>query len=323
MDGGEVFTASGLDTIYQCPGDGIADLVQMQTTSQDLVYRYIITNGNNRVIVSDVINPVIDFEGAAPGIYHVWGVTITGPITLNFNDDLLNTPVSESCYQLSENFITVIREVPEGGSIFTSDTSDAVTVTVGDGMPDEISFISIGASNSNFTYVITDENNVILDLFDGDTYDFESTTPGVSRVWGLAYTGTLTAMPGDTASASMLTTDCWSLSDNFVTVTGVEGPQRPALSDGQQGNILALEIAPNPAVDRAVITFTLGDGAEPVSMLRILNSNGRAILAERVASAPGENRYELQIGNWAGGLYVAYLVNGNEIKAQKLMAIRP
>ncbi|MCO6477298.1 MAG: hypothetical protein J5I94_11785, partial [Phaeodactylibacter sp.] len=322
VNGGEVFTGSGLDTIYQCPGDGVSDVVQMLSTSEDLVYRYIITNANNRVIVPEVINPVIDFEGAAPGVYRVWGVSITGPVTINFNDNLLAVPVSEDCYQLSGNFITVIREAPEGGTVFTSDTLDAVTVVAGDGMPDEVTFISIGASNSNFVYVITDEDNVISDTFTGDTFDFEGTGPGVSRVWGLAYTGNLLAMPGDTADIAMLTDDCWSLSDNFVTVTRLDGPQRPAPVAGEPGAIQSMDIAPNPAVDYTVVRFTLGEDAEPVSTLRIMDGNGRLLQTERVASAPGENRYELQIGNWAGGLYVAYLINGTEIKAGKLMVAR-
>ncbi|MCB9048756.1 MAG: hypothetical protein H6556_04920 [Lewinellaceae bacterium] len=323
VDGGEVSTVSGRDTIYQCPGDGISDLVQMQTNSTDLVYRYIITNANNRVIVPEVINPVIDFEGAAPGVYHVWGVAVAGEITIGFNDNLLSVPVSEDCYQLSSNFITVVREVPEGGSVFTSDTADAVAVVVGDGVPDEVSFISVGASNSSFVYVITDANNVILSLINGDTFDFEGGDPGVCRVWGLAYTGNLIAQPGDDAASVPLSDDCWSLSDNFVTVTRTEGPQRPGLVSGQQGAILALDVAPNPAVDFAVVRFTLGQDADAVSTLRIMDGNGRMVQAERVASAPGENRYELQIGNWSGGLYVAYLINGTEIKASKLMVARP
>ncbi|MCB0594279.1 MAG: T9SS type A sorting domain-containing protein, partial [Phaeodactylibacter sp.] len=324
VDGGVVSTAGGLDTVYQCPGDGIADLVQMQTSSQDLVYRYIITDENDRVIVADVINPVIDFEGAGVGTYHVWGVSVTGPITLGFNDNLLSTPVSESCFELSENFITVIREAPDGGMVFTSDGADGAIVMVGDSIPDEITFISVGASNSNFVFVITDEDNVIMNVINGDTFDFEGATPGICRVWGLAYTGNLIAMPGDTASTAILTDDCWDLSDNFVLIDRMEVvPPRPAPATGQQAAILAMEITPNPAVSNAVISFTLGLEAEPVSTLRIMDGNGRMIQAERVASTAGENRYELQIGNWSGGLYVAYLINGTEIKAKKLMVARP
>jgi len=322
VNGGLVSTANGLDTVYQCPGDGMADLVQMLTTSQDLVYRYIITNSNNRVIVPDVINPVIDFEGAAPGTYRVWGASITGPVTIGFNDDLLTTPVTDSCFQLSANFITVIRQTPQGGSVFTSDTADAVNVIVGDSIPDEISFIRVGGSLSDFVYVITDQNNIILDIFDGDTFDFEGADPGVCRVWGLAFTGNLTAMPGDTATVSALTDDCWDLSENFVTVTRIQGPQRPALPAGPQSAILSLDVAPNPAMDFATVRFTLGSGAEAVSSLRILDGNGRVLQLEQVASAPGENRYELQTGSWAGGLYVVYLINGRGVMAQKLMVMR-
>ncbi|MCB9295034.1 MAG: T9SS type A sorting domain-containing protein [Lewinellaceae bacterium] len=319
VDGGVVSTAAGLDTIYQCPMDGVADIVEMQTSSQDLVYRYIITDEDGRVIVGEVINPVIDFEGAGVGVYHVWGVSVTGPVTIGFNDDLMTTPVSDSCYELSENFITIVREAPDGGSVFTSDTADAVSVVVGDSIPDEVSFISVGASNSNFVFVLTDEDNVILDVFSGDTYDFEGAAPGVCRVWGLAYTGNLIAMPGDTASIVMLTDDCWSLSDNFVTVTRTDGPSPSERTAG----ILSLQLAPNPAVDYAVVRFTLGPDAEAVSTLRILDGNGRMVQAERVASTPGENRYELQISGWSGGLYVVSLINGTEVIAERLIVARP
>ncbi|MCB9275579.1 MAG: T9SS type A sorting domain-containing protein [Lewinellaceae bacterium] len=324
VDGGAVSTVSGLDTIYTCP-DGIPDLVIMETSSADANYRYIITNGNNRVIVADVESNFIDFEGAAPGIYHIWGVSLNGDILLGFNDDILTEQVASDCYQLSDNYITVVREAPNGGLVLTGQGEDVVNVIVGDSIPDEITFVSIGAApNAPFTYVITDADNVILEMLNGDTKDFEDDGPGVSRVWGLSYTGAIIAAPGDTASVAALSDDCWDLSDNFVVVNRIDSPGFAEEQAGEQaGTIQSLVIAPNPASENIVASFRLSEEAAPVSRLRILDSRGQAVENLQVLSVPGENRYELQATSWQAGLYIVYLNNGGDVKVKKLIVVRP
>ncbi|MCB9299347.1 MAG: T9SS type A sorting domain-containing protein [Lewinellaceae bacterium] len=323
VEGGFVGTLFGQDTIYSCP-DGISDLVIMTTSSGDANYRYVITNESNRVIVADVESNFIDFEGAAPGIYRVWGVSLNGDLLLGFNDDILTEQVASDCYQLSGNFITVIVEAPDGGLVLTDQGEDVVNIIVGDSIPDEITFVSAFASpNTPFTFVITDENNVILELLSGDTKDFEGADPGICRVWGLAYTGTVTAMAGDTASTAMLTDDCWDLSDNFVTINRVNSPELAEQNVTSEGVIQAMKLTPNPATEQVVVSFLLSDQAAPVSTLRMLDSRGQVMETRQVSSVPGENRYEFQIANWQGGLYVVYLNNGGEVKAKKLIVVRP
>ena len=90
------------------------------------------------------------------------------------------------------------------------------------------------------------------------------------------------------------------------------------LVDHESNRFMVDEIKGLKASSRVVPPIFLGVAA---FLLYIVIT--RMVQAERVASAPGENRYELQIGNWSGGLYVAYLINGTEIKAKKLMVARP
>ena len=49
--------------------------------------------------------------------------------------------------------------------------------------------------------------------------------PGTCWVWGLAYTGELTAQVGDQADQVALASDCFDLSENFIAVvrSGAEG----------------------------------------------------------------------------------------------------
>ncbi|MEM9884724.1 MAG: fasciclin domain-containing protein, partial [Bacteroidota bacterium] len=110
------------------------------------------------------------------------------------------------------------EDVVGGGTVALEDGTTEATVTVGDGIDDILSFTSSDAFGENFTYVVTDDNNVILGIPPGNSQNFEGAGPGVCRVWGLSYTGNLTAMAGDTASAIALSDDCFDLSDNFITV---------------------------------------------------------------------------------------------------------
>jgi hypothetical protein len=323
VDGGIVSTFSGQDTIYSCP-DGVADLVVMQTTSSDVSYTYVITNADNRVIVPNTVGDLIDFEGAAPGIYRVWGLSYNGDILLNFNQDVTEAQASSDCFQFSENFITVIREAPVGGTVLTTDGADVVTAVVGDGEPDEFSFIKLGASpNTPYAFVLTDEDNLILELLPGDSKDFEDMPVGTYRVWGLAYTGEILAELGDDAGVVDLTDDCWSLSLNFVVVNCTD-QQAPRDGEGAAGLaiIRSLQLAPNPAREQVALSFELGETAEPLSLLQVLDSRGVPVETLRVPSVPGQNTYELPTANWMGGLYVVYLNNGGEILTRKLIVLK-
>lgn len=323
VDGGVLSEVGGTDTVYICPGGNAPDFVVVSTTSQDPIYRYIITNQNNQVIVDDIEIDVIDFEGAMPGIYHIWGVSLEGDLSLNFGNEIPTTPASADCFEYSENYITVVYEGPEAGTIFTDNGEDEVTVTVGDTMPDLLSFINLGASqNVPYLYLITDTDNHILDISVDGTYDFENTSVGVSRIWGLSFTGELFAFPGSNAGTDMLSEDCWDLSGNFITVNRVEAPtlgeptvERTAGPDA----ILSLAAAPNPATQFLNVQFFLEEAAAPQSILRVLNSQGQLVETVRVETAKGTNNHTFEVANWVPGLYVLHLQNGDAAKAVKVM----
>ncbi|MEQ8702668.1 MAG: T9SS type A sorting domain-containing protein [Phaeodactylibacter sp.] len=323
VDGGVLSEVGGADTVYLCPGGSAPDFVVVSTTSQDPIYRYIITNANDQVIVDDIEIDVIDFEGAMPGIYHIWGVSLEGDLSLNFGNEIPTTPASADCFQYSENFITVVYEGPEAGTVFTDNGEDEVTVTVGDTMPDLLTFITTGASqNVPYLYLITDTDNHILDVSLDGTYDFENTAVGVSRIWGLSYTGELFAFPGSNAGTDMLSDDCWDLSGNFITVNRVEAPtfgggiveQRSTAS-----SIRSLAAAPNPATQYLNVQFFLEASVAPQSILRVLNSQGQLVETVRVETVTGANDHTFEVANWVPGLYVLHLQNGNATQAIKVM----
>ena len=142
----------------------------------------------------------------------------TGNVLAQAGDDAAATTLTDGCFDLSDNFITVNREEVNGGTVATENGETEVSVCVNDGVDDFVSFDSTGVTGPNFAYVITDDNNIILALPGMDMANFDGAGAGVCRVWGLAYTGNVLAQAGDDAAATTLTDGCFDLSDNFITV---------------------------------------------------------------------------------------------------------
>ena len=327
LDGGEISNLIGEITVYTCPNDGISDLVAVATTSMSTAnYDFIVTDENNNILAPDIDGNVIDFDAALPGTCRIWGVSYTGNLTAQFGENAAESALSDDCYVLSDNFITVIRAVPDGGTVATDSNETSVTVIVGDGEPDVINFTNAGASNSPYQYVITDEDNVIIGLANGDSQDFEGADTGVCRVWGLAYTGNITAMVGDTASAVALTDDCFDLSDNFIEVNRVsafdgENPENlvPSTPEAARVSITSVQLAPNPASDLLNISFDVEVVKNSRSQLSILSNTGTLIQQEQVPTVEGNNIYEVNIANLPQGIYYLQLRNGDDYQYKKFI----
>ncbi|NJN34734.1 MAG: hypothetical protein HC817_11260 [Saprospiraceae bacterium] len=198
--GGRVTMPDGQTTRFTCPGDGIPDIVRFVTTSQSNTrYQYIITDDKNIIVGLPPANQA-DVEGAGVGACRIWGVAFTGNLTARLGDTITRVSISDECASLSSNFITTQRFQPNGGTVATTSGQTNVTVTVGDATADNISFAVRNNSLSRFAWVVTDDKNIILGLPSGNTVNFEDAGVGICRVWGLAYTGQLTALPGDNAA---------------------------------------------------------------------------------------------------------------------------
>ena len=230
VEGGTVSMPSGEDLRYICPNDGNPDIVKFTNTGGRSTgsYIYVITDDNNIILATTEIDSM-DFDAAEPGICRIWGLAYSGNLLAQVGDDAASVVLADGCYDLSTNFITLIREVPEGGSVQTPEGETVLYTCPGDEMVDRIFFDSTGTSNTPYGYIITDENNVILGFVAGDNYDFEDSPPGVCRVWGLAYTGELQATIGDTAALVALSDDCYDLSDNFIEINR-EAPEGGVIS---------------------------------------------------------------------------------------------
>lgn len=229
--GGSVSLDDGLIAIDVCVGDGVEDVVVVATTGLGEDYAYIITDEQNVVLaVND--DSAIDFEGAESGICRVWSVAYVGELSVAAGDTLMITDLGAACAELSDNFIEVNRIAVDGGTVSLEDGSTLTFACGGDGEADFFIFDhTTTEANANYAYIITDDAENILSILQGNSVDLELAPPGECHVWGLSYTGAITALVGNNVNEVALTDACFDLSDNFITI------QRDEVS----GGMLSLE----------------------------------------------------------------------------------
>lgn len=216
-EGGTIALTDGTTETQTCPGDGVDDIIDVVVSGNeggDLVY---ILTGENNLILNFSSEPSFNLEGAPVGSCRIWSATYRGSLTFAPSDDVTSVDLSDNCYDLSDNFVTVVRATPSGGTVATEAGETEITTCPGDGTDDFVTFTSTGADATNFTFLVTDADGLILGVPADNVANFEGAGLGACRLYGLAYEGELlAAMDGNISD--QLATECFSLSDNFVTV---------------------------------------------------------------------------------------------------------
>ncbi|MEM9836456.1 MAG: hypothetical protein AAF828_08135, partial [Bacteroidota bacterium] len=213
----------GATQVVTCPGDQVEDIITTMTTGNSGGQTALIVTDTNNIILALPEGNSVDLEGAGLGFCRIWSVTYQGELTAALGDDAAAVDLASSCFALSNNFILAIRNNPDGGIITTSiGTTEFFTCPLDGGTGDTVTVINPTASASNLTFLVTDEDNVILEISDDPVLDFSNTELGICRIWSVTYEGLIFAQVGDTASTQRLATGCFSLSENFVTVNRIE-----------------------------------------------------------------------------------------------------
>lgn len=323
VEGGIIQATGGRLTVYTCPGDGVPDIVNFENYGEfSESYGYLYTDTSDVLLGFDGTGP-FNFDGLESGIYHVWGVAYSGAFTASIGDSILLGGLSDGCFSLSDNFVTAFNDVPDGGTVSTETGDTVVTVTVGDGLNDWVRFDSTNTSNSLYTYIITDDNDVVLAIPGGDRVNFENSGAGTCFVRGLAYTGALTFAEGDTiAVLDSLSTDCYSLSSNLITVNRDPASEqlRPAGLHRQEEQISSLRLSAWPVPVDGLLTVRIDGGSSgQEGILRLLGHSGQVVLRREVTLDGNSTTAELSTVDLTPGLYLLHFQNQDEQATLKVM----
>ncbi len=213
-EGATVLTQSGETIAYACVDNGVNDFVGFDNTSiAGVRYQYIITNEDN-IILGLPESGFTDFEDAGAGDCRVWGLSYQGLLTAEPGDELNATMLSDDCFDLSDNFITIIRRQTEETEVSLSDGSTSVTID--DNTAASFDFTNDGDNDANFVYVITRSDDRIIAIVDS-TYNFAFEKSGKYFVYGYSYLGEIQFSVGMRASG-LISDGCSEKSDNFIFV---------------------------------------------------------------------------------------------------------
>ncbi|GAB5554095.1 MAG: hypothetical protein Sapg2KO_36860 [Saprospiraceae bacterium] len=301
VDGGVLTFADGSDELTICAGDGVLDPFMVNIT--DTVganFAWVITDADG-MILGLPSGPTFDLEGAGGGVCLLWGLSfedgLTGAAVGNNASDLMG------CFDLS-NPITVNRNGVDGGLLTFADGSDELTICAGDGEADPFMVNITDTIGTNFAWVITDANGMILGLPSGPTFDLEGAGAGVCLLWGLSFEDGLTgAAVGNNASDLM---GCFDLSNPITVTRDTTGSicvtsTESVLSAAEIG----FEVFPNPAQDR--IQFKANFTERPSSLFIEVRSSVGQLMIRKELSNQRELNETLDINQMTSGLYLITL----------------
>ncbi len=301
-DGGMVQTENSQDTVEYCLGE--SDKVNFDSVKVDgMNYRYIITNVEDTVLNPNAPNKA-SFDAAPPGECHVYGVAYKGNLNASKGMDISSVKAT-ICDSLSRNYITILRDTIDGGSVQTTTGKDTVEVMIDD-QKDIINFQTTSMTmKNNYRYIITDANDSILNPDAGTSQNFNPAGTGECHVFGVAYQGTLNASKG-MAISNISATECMEMADNPIVVNRVKGTSSVQNINAKTQD---LSVYPNPAKDN--LNVKIRSTKSGSATLIIQDLSGQTVLKEQKGLNEGQNSFNLNLSpNWQGTYMISVIRNG-------------
>ncbi len=318
-DGGRVSLANG-DTEYaNCAGDIIFEMSH-ETTAENLSYWYIITDANDDILGwhNSADGPTIDLSDAPAGECRIWGWSYRGlddPIM----GENISTLADDSCEAISENWVTIFRETPDGGVVSTSSGETSIELCVG-----EVIFTvqhETSAPNLSYWYIITDANDDILAFHnskDGDTLDLSAAPAGKCHIWGWNYKGLDDPIIGENI-ATLGDDFCEAISENWITVNRVEtGDACGVSSTSEIESVSEFKVFPNPVFESVNVAYSDLIGGR--GNIALIDAQGRTLLTQNVNNASGSIVFN--VSSFSNGLYMVRITGEEGISTRRLVVLR-
>jgi hypothetical protein len=246
--GGNISLASG--SLELCSDEDEEMLVVNTTSIFGDNYIYFLTNALD-TIISVSTNGEFDLNEIVDGTYHIWGFSYNGQLdeASASAGQPLGSVVSNDCYSLSQNFLTVTvtscsADTCDGGTIHVVGENNYISIC-SDENADAYTFDHISGGNADgYGYLIADAVGMIVSYSASATIDFNAFPIGDYFVHGIAFfTGLdpLTIEPGDPLTGVSTLGVCLDISDNSIEVHVLscdlqEGCTRLFISEYIEGN---------------------------------------------------------------------------------------
>ena len=263
--------------------------------------QYVVTDDQGNILGLPPANTV-DFEGAGPGNCYVYYMRYTGNLIASMGDNINNDPLSDDCYDLSDDFVMVERILPPSQNEISTDNAEtSVILDLASGQT-TVTFVNNAEAGLSYQYAAVDQSDQIVGLSVNESFDFAQLDMGVYRVYGVLYDGAFTAVVGDILFSTQLSDRWASISTNAITV---EVSRSVGIGE-VNAEFNSFQVYPNPATSELNI-----DAPFAIEQVQILDLQGRIV--EDVTVQTGATLGRISVEGLLSGTYVILLSSRNEL----------
>lgn len=331
-EGGTISTYQSSNTLFSCPEDGIADLLDVLTPNNPFGtrYQFLITDTLNRLFYAPFENQLINFNNTPAGIYKIFGVAFTGTLGFQIGSSIFNGSLVNACYDLSENHIDIYHLKPEGGQISKKDgTTGKTIITFNNNQKDSILLRVINSKPIHvpYTFVLVNENNIVV-AQTKEKFDLDTLKVGKYKIFGIASTNPgLQITSGKALSELIKIENCIVLSTNSleldINLQGGDPILNSLVINSEKLPNISFNTFPNPVTDQLNLQIYQDENKINTANIRISHISGKIIYERQTLLNKGIQMLTIPMERYPSGLYILTidseqrLFTGKIIKAEK------
>jgi hypothetical protein len=96
---------------------------------------------------------------------------------------------SDGCYSISDNFIRVVKDQPNGGGVRLANGFNKELFCPSDPTQKILSIRNVSTSSHPYAFVLVDSTRTVIDIFANFSYNFDSLPIGQYFIYGVSYIG--------------------------------------------------------------------------------------------------------------------------------------
>jgi len=307
LNGGVLTTDEGLVQIDICVGDGVPDIITVETTGAlGTESIYLVVNENGLILLNQNSN-ILDMSTIQPGECQIFHVSHDGSLSGVSNG--VNISNLTGCFDFSSP-VDLTKNGVFGGNLQFQGGGNTREVCSTDANPDNLVW-QTSSVTGNYFYAITDTFGVIDTIIMPNVYDFSGIPEGVCRIYGVSYVGTIIAEVGDTIGLDPLVADCFDISNDFLIVNKID------CTSPLQGNTIDFSVHPNPSLGQLKIRIeSLRDVNR--SEWALFDISGNLIRKQKIA----EGQSEFEVFELSPGMYHLRVISGGFVESKKVIVVK-
>ncbi|TVR86763.1 MAG: T9SS C-terminal target domain-containing protein [Saprospirales bacterium] len=215
--GGEVFLAAGRTSMTTCESLGQEKKIRIFKNVFSPVYQLFLVNQENEIL-RQTYSDSMDIGDLEVGFYKIYGAGSRDSLTAGSGDHIFNDTLGSECYSLSETYIKIVVDTVDGGMVMINGNDSMVQICALQHAETHITLSQTSTSPFNYRYLLIDEEDVLVEYFQVDSFSVSHLPDGEYRIQGISYGGNLLLREGDHMEDPDLeaATDCYDFSENSV-----------------------------------------------------------------------------------------------------------